>query len=74
MIRGPQSTSVLDKTFSQGEHLIWLTGSALAVCLLMIAGLLVIVVKNGADYFWPHELTQADTRDGGKIMDLLDRV
>lgn len=71
MIRGPQSTSALDKTFSQGEHLIWLTGAALAVCLLMIAGLLVVVVKNGADYFWPHELTQADTSDGGKIMGVL---
>ncbi|MBK8000240.1 MAG: phosphate ABC transporter permease PstA [Verrucomicrobia bacterium] len=69
MIR--ERPSALDRTFSQGEHLIWLTGAALAVCLLMIAGLLVIVVKNGAGYFQPHPLTQADTADGGKILGVL---
>ncbi|HKX60214.1 MAG TPA: hypothetical protein VJS65_00200, partial [Verrucomicrobiae bacterium] len=62
MLRKTKGT--LDRTFSQGEHLIWLTGSALAVCLLMIAGLLVIVIQNGAGYFWPHALTQAQTPDG----------
>jgi phosphate transport system permease protein len=72
MLRDPRST--LDKTFSQGEHLIWLTGAALAVCLLMIAGLLVIVVQNGAGYFWPHPLTEADTQDGGKILGVLLRT
>jgi phosphate transport system permease protein len=72
MIR--DTKSAIDKTFSQGEHLIWLTGSALAVCLLMIAGLLVIVVQNGAGYFWPHPLTEADTKDGGKVLGVLLRT
>jgi phosphate transport system permease protein len=66
--------SALDRTFSKGEHLIWLTGSALAVCLLMIAGLLVVVIQNGAGYFWPHTLTEVDTRDGGKLMGVLLRT
>jgi phosphate transport system permease protein len=69
MIRDPKSA--LDKTFSQGEHLIWITGAALAVCLLMIAGLLAVVIKNGASYFWPHTLTQAELRDGGRILGVL---
>jgi phosphate transport system permease protein len=72
MKREPESA--LDRTFSQGEHLIWLTGAALAVCLLMIAGLLVIVVKNGAGYFWPHPVTEADTKDGGKVLGVLLRT
>jgi phosphate transport system permease protein len=66
--------SVLGKTFAQGEHLIWLTGSALALCLLMIAGLLAVVLYNGASYFWPHSLTQADVKGDGKILGVLIRT
>jgi phosphate transport system permease protein len=66
--------TVLDKTFAQGEHLIWLTGAALAMCLLMIAGLIVVVLYNGIDYFWPHPLTQADVRGGSRILGVVIRA
>jgi phosphate transport system permease protein len=66
--------STLDRTFSQGEHLIWLTGAALAACLLMIAGLLVVVLINGLGYFWPHPITQAELRDGSKLLGVLTRT
>ena len=66
--------TVLDKTFAQGEHLIWLTGAALGLCLLMIAGLLVVVLYNGIGYFWPHALTQADLKGGGKILGVVIRT
>jgi phosphate transport system permease protein len=66
--------SALNKTFAQGEHLIWLTGSALALCLLMIAGLLAVVLYNGSGYFWPHALTQADVKGDGKILGVLIRT
>ena len=66
--------TVLDKTFAQGEHLIWLTGAALGLCLLMIAGLLVVVIYNGAGYFWPHAVTQADVKDDGKILGVVIRT
>lgn len=69
MIR--KTKGVLDRTFSQGEHMIWLTGAALALCLLLIAGLLAIVLKNGAGYFWPHQLTQVETADGGRLLGVL---
>ena len=60
--------STLDRTFSQGEHLIWLTGAAVAICLLLMAGLLWVVVANGAGYFWPHQLTQAEVLGEGIIL------
>lgn len=66
--------SVLNKTFSQGEHLIWLTGSALGLCLLMIAGLIAVVLYNGVGYFWPHALTQVDVKGGDKILGVLIRT
>jgi phosphate transport system permease protein len=70
----PKQKTALNKTFSQGEHLIWLTGSALGLCLLMIAGLIAVVVYNGADYFWPHALTQADVKGGGKVLGVVIRT
>jgi phosphate transport system permease protein len=66
--------STLDRTFSQGEHWIWLTGAALAIALLMIAGLLLIVVVNGAGVFWPHRLTQAELTDGTQVLGVVTRT
>ncbi len=50
--------------FARGEPMVWLTGAALVVCLLMIAGLLTIVIYNGASTFWPKPLTQLTTHHG----------
>ena len=46
---------------------------ALALCLAMIAGLVGIIVYNGAGVFWPQDLTLLRLKDGppvmGKLMD-----
>ena len=52
----------------RGEPLIWLTGSALAVCLLMIAGLLIVILVNGLGFFWPARLVQVTLKDGGVFL------
>lgn len=57
----------------RGEPFVWFCGAALAVCLLMIAGLLVVVISNGAGFFWPHQLTQAEVSGGGKILGVVTR-
>jgi phosphate transport system permease protein len=54
----------LRKSIQRGDHLIWFTGSALAVCLLMIGGLIAIVVTNGLGFFWPKPLEQITLKDG----------
>ena len=50
--------------WSRGEHLIWLTGSALGICLLMILGLLAVILTNGLGIFWPSRLQQLTLNDG----------
>ena len=50
--------------WSRGEHLIWLTGSALGICLLMILGLLAVILSNGLGIFWPSRLQQLTLNDG----------
>lgn len=54
--------------WARGEHLIWFTGSALGICLLLIASLLVVVLVNGLGFFWPGRLEKVTLRDGSAFM------
>jgi phosphate transport system permease protein len=54
------ATGSIGRSLRRGEHLLWLSGSALALAFLLIAGLLVLVITSGAAHFWPHPLTMAD--------------
>ena len=51
-----------------GEPFIWLSGGALALCLLMIAGLVVVVVVNGLGIFWPAELVEIELKSGDRLL------
>jgi phosphate transport system permease protein len=57
----------LRKDLARGEHLIWLTGSALGVCLLMILGLLAVILTNGLGIFWPSRIVQLTLTDGSLV-------
>ena len=50
---------------AHGENMLWLMGGALAICLVMIVGLLGLVVYQGATTFWPDPIV-AVTLDGGR--------
>jgi phosphate transport system permease protein len=58
----------LSRSLRRGDPFIWLTGSALAVCLLMIGGLIAIVLVNGLGFFWPSQLERVTLRDGSVFM------
>jgi len=49
---------------AQGEPMIWLTGGALVVALVMIVGLLGMILYQGAGTFWPAPLQAIKTVDG----------
>ncbi len=55
------------ENFRRGEHLIWLTGSALGTCLLMILGLLAVILFNGLGIFWPQRLERLTLKDGSLV-------
>ena len=52
--------SALVKSFRRGDPMIWFTGSALGICILMIAGLIAVILVNGLSFFWPQPLTAGD--------------
>jgi len=53
---------------SQGEPMIWLSGGALALALLMIFGLLGLIVYQGMASFWPGRLYLVTLKDGSVLM------
>jgi phosphate transport system permease protein len=57
----------LAKTWRGGEPFIWLTGGALAVALLLVAGLIGLILYNGLGFFWPKSVVRLTLSDG-KVM------
>jgi phosphate transport system permease protein len=60
--------STLAKSFRRGDPMIWLTGSALGICMLMITGLIIVILVNGLSFFWPQPLEKATLKEGGVIL------
>ncbi len=48
--------------------MVWLTGGALAICVVMIVGLLGLVIYQGGSTFWPGRLAKVDLRNGVSYM------
>jgi phosphate transport system permease protein len=48
--------------------MIWFTGSALGVSILMIVGLVIVILVNGLSFFWPQPLERITLKDGAVLM------
>jgi phosphate transport system permease protein len=55
------------KLWRSGEPFIWLTGGALALSLLLVAGLIGLIIYSGFGFFWPKGVLRVTLRDG-KVM------
>lgn len=51
-----------------GDPFVWLTGAMLALSLLMVAGLIVLVLKNGLGFFWPKPVERFQLADGTTVV------
>jgi len=51
-----------------GRAMTWLTGGTLALNLLLVAGLLALLIWNGAGAFWPRPIVVMTLADGTKVM------
>jgi phosphate transport system permease protein len=56
------------KSVKRGEPMIWLTGSALGVSILMIVGLVIVILVNGLSFFWPKPLELVTLKDGSALL------
>jgi len=48
--------------------MIWFTGSALGISILMIVGLIVVILVNGLSFFWPKPLELLILKDGSVLL------
>jgi len=53
---------------ARGEPMVWLTGAALVVCVLMIVLLLATTVWQGARTFWPRPIDRVELRNGTVLL------
>jgi phosphate transport system permease protein len=56
------------KFWKQGEPMVWATGAALTLMLLMTATLLIVILVNGLGVFWPAQLAHLTLTDGTKLL------
>jgi len=52
----------------RGDSAIWLAGSGLGICLIMIAGMIALILSNGLGFFWPKPLVELTLTDGTVLM------
>ena len=52
----------------RGESAIWLAGSGLGVCLIMIGAMIGLILTNGLGFFWPGDLVQVTLNDGTVLL------
>lgn len=72
--RSPQRrTRARTSLLARGEPMMWLTGGSLAVCLLMIVGLLGLIFAQGLRTFWPLPVVEVKLVDGTIYMGEITR-
>jgi phosphate transport system permease protein len=58
----------MKRLWKSGDPFVWLTGGALALSLLMVAGLVLLVMANGLGFFWPSPIVRLTLADGQVLM------
>ncbi len=55
------------RLWRSGEPMVWLTGGALALAILMVMGLIGIILVNALGFFWPVDVVRLTLVDGKTI-------
>jgi phosphate transport system permease protein len=57
----------LKSYFKSGEAWIWLNAAAVAICLIMVTGIISLIAYRGLSYFWPSDILQLEvTQDSSQ--------
>lgn len=50
----------LNDWFKSGAPWVWLTAAAVAINVIMVAGLIILIASRGLGHFWPADILEAD--------------
>lgn len=69
-----QKPKEMNKFWSVGEPMVWISGAALSLTLLSAITLLVVIMSNGLGVFWPAQIAELELKDGSKVIGQQMRV
>src|SRR5690242_6129665 len=72
--RGPRSMNDGSALVARGEPLIWLTCAALVLVLAMILGLVLLILGEGLQTFWPLPVLQVDREGASPLLGEVNRT
>ncbi len=52
----------------RGESAVWLAGSGLGICLILIGGMIALILTKGLGFFWPSPVEQITLTDGTVLL------
>ncbi len=58
----------MKRFWKDGDPWIWLTGGALAACLIFVAGLVALIAFSGLGFFWPAPVERLKLKDGSVLL------
>ncbi len=57
--------------FKSGSPWIWLNGGAVAICMIMVVGLLGLIAVRGLSHFWPANIIQTSVTDKAGVKQII---
>lgn len=58
----------MKRFWKDGDPWIWLTGGALAACLIFVTGLVALITFSGMGFFWPAPVERLKLQDGTVLL------
>lgn len=65
----------MGKWFKSGEPWVWLNGAAIALCVTLVVGLVLLIAVKGLEFFWPKDLQRFEYLNAkGEVVEVIGEL